>query len=131
MVAPQSRDVSAGLARKDLFVVVQEMFQTDTIVHVENIIVTRTTAGKKKAGQAEVLVFDQYGNPVPGAVVFGKFNLPNDTVKNGITGSDGVALISGDKTKDSIAQFCFEVIDIELSGAIYDPSQNVVISACE
>ncbi len=37
VVAPQSRDVLKGLAREDLFVVVQEMFRTDT-THYADII---------------------------------------------------------------------------------------------
>jgi len=35
VVAPQSREVLAGLAREDLFVVVQEMFRTDTTKYAD------------------------------------------------------------------------------------------------
>jgi anaerobic selenocysteine-containing dehydrogenase len=38
VVAPQSRDVLAGLAREDLFVVVQEMFQTDTTSYADIVL---------------------------------------------------------------------------------------------
>ena len=35
VVAPQSREVLSGLAREDLFVVVQEMFPTDTTSYAD------------------------------------------------------------------------------------------------
>jgi anaerobic selenocysteine-containing dehydrogenase len=38
VVAPQSREVLAGLAREDLFVVVQEMFPTDTTSYADIIL---------------------------------------------------------------------------------------------
>ena len=38
VVAPQSREVLAGLAREDLFVVVQEMFQTDTTSYADIVL---------------------------------------------------------------------------------------------
>lgn len=38
MVAPQSRDVLKGLAREDLFMVVQEMFHTDTCRYADIIL---------------------------------------------------------------------------------------------
>ena len=38
VVAPQSREVLAGLAREDLFVVVQEMFPTDTTSYADIVL---------------------------------------------------------------------------------------------
>jgi anaerobic selenocysteine-containing dehydrogenase len=38
VVAPQSREVLAGLARDDLFVVVQEMFPTDTVSYADIVL---------------------------------------------------------------------------------------------
>ncbi len=38
VVAPQSRQVLAGLARQDLFVVVQEMFHTDTTAYADIVL---------------------------------------------------------------------------------------------
>jgi anaerobic selenocysteine-containing dehydrogenase len=38
VVAPQSREVLAGLAREDLFVIVQEMFSTDTTSYADIVL---------------------------------------------------------------------------------------------
>jgi anaerobic selenocysteine-containing dehydrogenase len=38
VVAPQSREVLSGLAREDLFVVVQEMFPTDTTSYADIVL---------------------------------------------------------------------------------------------
>lgn len=125
-----TNDLGQDTATKTDYITVSEM--TGDTVHVGNITVSRITTGRNKTGQAEVTVVDQNGYPVSGAVVFGHFNLPNETIKSGSTGPDGIAVISGDKTRDDIIQYCFTVTDIDLSGAVYDPSQNVVeMPVCE
>jgi PKD repeat protein len=124
-----TNDSGSDTSTKVEYIDVNEL--TGTTVHVEKIIVTRITTGRNKTAQAEVTVFDQYNIRVSGAVVFGTFDLPNETVKSGTTGTDGVALISGDKTRDNIDQFCFTVTNIDLSGATYDPSGNTVTVGCE
>ncbi|MBC2705351.1 S8 family serine peptidase [Desulfobacula sp.] len=125
-----TNDSGTDVLTKYDYINVSEKTDTST-VHVESITVSRKTARNHTTGQAEVLVYDQDSAPVSGAVVYGKFNLPNDTVKNGITGPDGIAFISGDKTKDSIDQFCFEVTDIQLSDSLYAPDLNDETSDCE
>ncbi len=106
--------------------------QTQIQMHVAAITVTRLAAGKRNfLAQADVLVVDQFGAPVEGALVSGFFNAPNANIKTGTTGFDGIAEISSDRSKTPPADWCFEVTDILLAGAVYDASANVVTVACE
>ncbi len=100
-------------------------------VHVHAITVTRKTAGPNNSGRAYVTIVDQDNVPVEGAKMYGFFNEPNTSIKSGTTRSDGVAFTEGDKTKASVADFCFEVTDVVLSGYTYDSAANVVTKACE
>jgi PKD repeat protein len=100
-------------------------------VHVSAMTVTRKTAGLNITGRAYVTIVDQDGLPVEGAVVYGFFNAPNTNTKSGTTGTDGVAFIEGDRTKTSVADFCFEVTDVTFSGYTYDSAANVVTKSCE
>jgi PKD repeat protein len=100
-------------------------------VHVYAITVTRKSAGPNNNGVANVTIHDQDNNPVAGAVVYGFFNEPNNDTKTGTTGTDGVAVINGDKTKSGVLDFCFEVTDVALGGYTYNPSANHFTSACE
>jgi PKD repeat protein len=100
-------------------------------VHTQAMTVTRKTAGPNNSGQVYVTVVDQDNVPVSGAAVYGFFNEPNTSTKSGTTGSDGVAFIEGDKTKSAVADFCFEVTDVVLSGYAYDAGANAVTLACE
>jgi cytochrome c553 len=102
-----------------------------SVMHVESITVTREGRGKTLNGVASVAVVDESGNVVPGAVVSGVFNAPTSDTKTGTTDGQGTAEIKSDKTKSAPAQWCFEVADITLEGALYDAAQNVVSSGCE
>ncbi|MCK4235612.1 MAG: PKD domain-containing protein, partial [Candidatus Krumholzibacteria bacterium] len=100
-------------------------------VHVDAMTVTRKVAGPNLSGRVYVTIVDQDNLPIEGAVVYGFFNEPNTSINSGTTGSDGVAFIEGDKTKTPVADFCFEVTDVTLSGYTYDSAANVVTKACE
>jgi PKD repeat protein len=100
-------------------------------VHVHAMTVTRKTAGPNNNGIADVTIHDQDDQPIANAVVYGYFNEPNTNTKTGTTGSDGVATINGDKTKATVADFCFTVTDVVLSGYTYNYGGNVVTTACE
>jgi PKD repeat protein len=102
-----------------------------TVMHVSSVVVTRKQAGPNNNGIATVTIVDQTETPVANATVYGYFNEPNENPKSGVTGADGVAVINGDKTKDPVADFCFTVTDVALSGATYDPFANDVTTACE
>lgn len=102
----------------------------ETVMHVSDMTVESNKTGQWR-GYAHVTIVDQYGGAVAGATVSGFFNAPNTSTKTGTTGSDGVATIVSDKTKTAPSDWCFEVTDVALSGASYDPNANDVTSACE
>ena len=102
----------------------------DTL-HVQSITVTRKSRGPNWNGIATVVIADQSGAAVANATVTGLFNAPNNDSKSGVTGGDGSVEIKSDKTKTPPGDWCFEVTDVALSGAVYDPSANIVTRACE
>jgi PKD repeat protein len=101
------------------------------VLHVDAISVSRVKKGKNWRGVALVQIVDETGSPVPGATVEGFFNYPNGDLLSEVTGNDGMAEIQSDQTRNPPADWCFEVTDVILVGAIYDPASNVVGSACE
>ena len=100
-------------------------------VHVSDIAVGRKVAGPNNNGLAWVTIVDQSGTPMANATVSGYFNAPSAAIKTDLTSADGVASLSGDKTKSPPADFCFTVTDVSLSGYTYDAGANVVTTACE
>jgi len=105
---------------------------TQPLLHVDAISVTRTLSGKSNwQGEASVKIVDHDGLPIAGAVVSGVFNSPSTKVKTGTTDASGVAVITSDRTRNPPADWCIEVTDVALAGAIYDPVENVVTIACE
>ncbi len=104
---------------------------TQNNMHVSNMTVNRRTRGPLLNGDAYVTVVDQNGSPVANATVSGYFNFPNTSTKSGLTGSDGVAFIEGDKEKSSYSDICFEVTNVTHTTNTYDPNANAVTKACE
>ncbi len=110
------------------YITVQEVGNT---VHVSDITVSRKVAGPNNNGLAWVTIVDQSGTPMADATVSGYFSAPSSAIKTGLTGADGVASLTGDKTKSPPADFCFTVTDVSLSGYTYDAGANLVTTACE
>lgn len=117
-------------ATKTGYITVTEEPQGD-VMHVADISVTNQRVGNGYRGIATVTVVDGGGAPVSGATVNGFFNVPSTVTETGITGTNGVVTITGDKTRTPPAEFCFTVTDVSLAGWTYDPGANVVTTACE
>jgi PKD repeat protein len=100
-------------------------------IHVSAITVGRYNRGRNLFGTASVTVVDQNGSPVANAAVYGFFNEPNTNTKSALTGSDGVASLTADRTKDAVSDFCFEVTNVILSGYTYDSAANDITKSCE
>lgn len=92
-------------------------------LHVDSIVLSTKSKGKKTDYIANVTIVDENGAPVEGAVVYGEFD---GTSANGTTGADGEATLKVQITSGSIAQFC--VTNVVLSGYTYvapsSPCQN-------
>jgi len=104
---------------------------TGPVMHVSDITVGRRARGVNLNGTADVLVVDSGGSPVANATVYGFFNAPNTSTMTSVTGTDGVAYFETARTKDAVADFCFEVTDVTLSGGTYDSAANAVTKSCE
>ncbi len=104
---------------------------TQNTMHVSAITVIRRTRGPWLNGEAYVTIVDQNGNPVANATVYGYFDFPNTDTKSGLTASDGVAFIEGDRSRSSWSDICFTVTNVTHATNIYDAAANVVTQACE
>ncbi len=105
---------------------------TTPVMHVANIVVTRQSAGgPNRIGVATVTIHDQNDLPVADATVIGLFNAPDNTIMSGVTGADGVAVLTSNKTRNTPTDWCFEVTNVSKTGASYDASANLVTTACE
>lgn len=101
-------------------------------IHVASITVARIAlSGRQWRADATVMVVDEFGAAVSGARVYGFFNAPNSRSKNALTGADGRAVISSDKSKTAPADWCFQVTNVVKTGETYDPTKNVVTNVCE
>jgi PKD repeat protein len=98
-------------------------------IHVNSTRVMSVTVRSSRFGQAYVTVVNGNNSPVAGAVVYGFFNYPNNTIKSSKTGTNGVALISSDKV-NKVVEFCFRVTKVVLKSAEYDSSKDVCAYAC-
>lgn len=123
-----TNDEGSDTETKVDYITVQEQ---GAAVHVSDITVGRKVAGPNNSGLAWVTIVDGAGTPMANATVSGHFNAPSTATKTALTGADGVAAFTGDKTRTPPADFCFTVTDVSLSGYTYDPASNVVTTACE
>jgi len=99
--------------------------QAPTDLHVADIAVGITPAGKKVKAQARVLVLDDFLNPVAGATVTGTFTGDFTETISGLTDASGVAVIGTARSQAEPVSFTFTVDDI--SGTLpYDPGDNVM-----
>jgi PKD repeat protein len=113
---------------KSNFITVTQASQV--FLHVADMTVTRE-GRKNQNGLAAVTVGDQGSLPIEAATVLGYFNAPDNTILSGVTDASGVVLIASNKTRTPPGDWCFTVVDIQLSGASYDAGANVVTTACE
>jgi PKD repeat protein len=122
---------SAGFDTNTKLDYITVMEPSGTVMHVDDMVVTRISQGPNFRGSVDVTVVDQTGQAVAKATVTGFFNAPNSNSKSAVTGADGVANVRSDKTKSPPVNWCFEVTDIALTGATYNPAANVWTVRCE
>jgi hypothetical protein len=96
------------------------------LLSVGRIDVRLTTKGRKRhQALADVLVVDQYGQPVAGASVSTRWSGLTNDADASVTGSDGVAAnIASDMVNASAGTFTLTVEDVSRTGFAYDPSAN-------
>ena len=106
---------------------------TDTM-HVASIAMSEQAGnGNRFRGVATVTIVNQTGGAVSGASVTGTFELDGVTqdTKNGTTDGSGQTTISAKWIKNGTGDWCFEVTNVTLAGAVYDASANAVTKQCE
>jgi hypothetical protein len=77
-----------------------------------------------------VTIYDQGGNPVSSATVYGSFSGPLSQNVSGNTNSSGQVSFRSNWTSGS-GEWCFEVTNVTKSGWTYDSGANEVTKQCE
>ena len=101
----------------------------ESALHVENISLELRYWYWLARAQATVTIYDDAGQPVAGATVYGRWS--NLTLDRDIAVTDAegkVTVTSNNVIVNPGAQFWFTVTDIEGAGYVYDPAANVETS---
>jgi len=123
-----TNDFGSDTQVKTDFITVTQPSQS--FVHVSQIVVTRE-GRKNQNGVATVTIVDQDAAPVANATVLGYFNAPDNSIQSGVTDGSGAAVIKSNNTRTPPTDWCFTVVDVQLTNATYDETANVVTTACE
>jgi alkaline phosphatase len=98
-------------------------------VHVQNINMSLTQAGKNWKAVAVVLIHNQSETPQVGATVTGNWYLNGNLIQSGVSGitdgSGSVVITSPPRSAKSGDIFMFSVTNVTLSGYTYSPNENV------
>ena len=97
--------------------------------HVADIVVSRSKTGRNSVGSADVMVHDQFGLPIEGAIVTGDWLITAVVAVSGtvgVTGPDGVAndISSGPLTVKGNDALSFCVTSVEGMDLSYDADAN-------
>ena len=100
-------------------------------VHVASISVSTVKRGQRYEGRAEVVIVDQNGVAVSGAVINGSWTLNGSGIGNSSGTTDGTGTTSVKSAKQSASsgdEFAFTVGGVSAAGATYDAGANVETS---
>ncbi len=101
-------------------------------VYVADQAVTRIVLpGNKIAAEDVVLVKDDAGQPIAGAVVHADVTGPTSGSVSGMTDSNGEVTLVSDWDRNPNGGWCFTVTDVQAAGKAYNSSANVITTACE
>jgi hypothetical protein len=97
-----------------------------TLMHVDDVNVTVQAAnGHRVFGEGTVTIVDQFGAPVPGALVYANWDGPILQKQARTTDSSGVATFASDSVKTRSYCFTLTVTLVRLDGSTYYPNANV------
>jgi PKD repeat protein len=115
-----------------LFIEMSDEPQVFDTVSISHVALTRTKGkNNKDFATAQVIVQDQWGAPASGVLIEGQFSGPTQESASALTDGNGQATVSSKDVRNPIEPWCFQVDDLILASAIYDPARDLMISACE
>ena len=101
------------------------------VMHVHNIVVTRTSQGPNSTGVGTVTIYDANQQPVANASVTVSADGPSGGTGTATTNSSGVVSFNTSKVKNPSGEWCFEVTNVTHASNTYDSGSNEVTRACE
>ncbi|HSG99222.1 MAG TPA: PKD domain-containing protein, partial [candidate division Zixibacteria bacterium] len=113
------------------YITVTQPGQTATL-HVDAITVVRLSAnGNREYARATVRIVDQTLAPFAGATVTADFSGPSTETVSGTTDAAGNVVLESRKVRGAAGEWCLTVTNVSGTNVVYDPSANVVTTACE
>jgi len=100
-------------------------------MHVQDIAVTRKTAGPNHSGIAVITIFDDSNQPVANTTVTATATGPVEGTFSGSTLADGTVRFETGKVKNPTGEWCFEVTGATHATLTYEPGANLVTQSCE
>ena len=102
--------------------------QSSSVMHVAEIIISTIKRGAKVNAKANVIVKDNGGIPVEGAIVYGSWSGLTSDSDSSVTDSNGLVLLESDRIKKPSGIFTFTVDNITKDGWDYNSASNVETS---
>ena len=98
------------------------------VMHVAEIIISTKKRGANVNAKANVIVKNNSGIPVEGAIVYGSWSGLTSDSDSSVTDSNGIVLLESDRIKKPSGIFTFTVDNITKDGWSYNSASNVEIS---
>ena len=95
-----------------------------SVMHVAEIVISIKKRGANVNAKANILIKDNSGTPVEGAIVYGSWSGLTSDRDSSLTDSDGIVLLESDRMKKPSGAFIFTVDDITKDGWTYDTASH-------
>jgi hypothetical protein len=98
---------------------------SDSVMYVSDIIMSIKKRGANVNAKAKIIVKDNSGTPVEGAIVYGSWSGLTGDSDSSVTDVNSIVLLESDRVKKASGIFTFTVDNITKDGWSYDYTSNI------